>query len=94
MLRAAVLDAKGVPVPTAGNAITFKVLEGPAAVIGVGNGDPSSHESDKAVHRSAFNGLARCIIQAGVFNQSGVVTVQATSPGLAPSTLDIKLTVP
>jgi beta-galactosidase len=38
-------DDKGRLVPNAGNAIDFK-LEGPGKIIGVGNGDPSSHESD------------------------------------------------
>jgi beta-galactosidase len=39
-------DAKGRPVPTAGNEIEFS-LEGPGRIIGVGNGDPSSHDPDK-----------------------------------------------
>ena len=41
-------DAQGRLVPTAGNEITF-VLTGPGKIIGVGNGDPSSHEPDKFV---------------------------------------------
>jgi beta-galactosidase len=39
-------DAKGLNVPTANNEITFN-LEGPGKIIGVGNGDPASHEPDK-----------------------------------------------
>jgi len=39
-------DSKGRFVPTASNEITFS-LEGPGKIIGVGNGDPSSHEPDK-----------------------------------------------
>ncbi len=38
-------DAQGRPVPTADNKITFQ-LTGPGRIIGVGNGDPSSHEPD------------------------------------------------
>ncbi len=41
-------DAKGRCVPTADNDITFS-LEGPGRIIGVGNGDPSSHEADRSV---------------------------------------------
>jgi beta-galactosidase len=41
-----VLDSKGRIVPTAINEITFS-LQGPGKIIGVGNGDPSSHEPDK-----------------------------------------------
>jgi beta-galactosidase len=43
-----VTDSKGRLVPTAGNEITFS-LEGPGKIIGVGNGDPSSHEADKFI---------------------------------------------
>jgi len=41
-----VVDAQGRIVPVAGNEIGFK-LAGPARIIGVGNGDPGSHESDR-----------------------------------------------
>ena len=38
-------DAQGRMVPIAGNEITFGI-QGPGKIIGVGNGDPSSHEPD------------------------------------------------
>jgi beta-galactosidase len=41
------LDAKGRLVPTADNLVSFKVAGG--RIIGVGNGDPSSHEADRFV---------------------------------------------
>ncbi len=40
-----VTDAQGRVVPDAGNAVSFS-LDGPGRIIGVGNGDPSSHEPD------------------------------------------------
>jgi len=43
-----VVDEQGRVVPAAANPVTFK-LEGPGRIIGVGNGDPSSHEPDKFV---------------------------------------------
>jgi beta-galactosidase len=43
-------DTQGRLVPTAGNEITF-ALTGPGKIIGVGNGDPSSHETDKFVEK-------------------------------------------
>ncbi|HEY5281673.1 MAG TPA: beta-galactosidase GalA [Polyangia bacterium] len=46
VVSVAVVDDKGRLVPTAGNAVVFK-LEGPGRIIGVGNGDPSSHEPEK-----------------------------------------------
>lgn len=82
-----VLDAAGRVVPTAGNKIAFK-LAGPAALIGVGNGDPSCHEPDKGDSRSAFNGLAQAIVQTT--RQSGEITLEATSPGLRPATLTLR----
>jgi beta-galactosidase len=39
-------DAKGRTVPTADNTITFE-LQGPGRILGVGNGDPVSHEPDR-----------------------------------------------
>ena len=41
-------DAQGRKVPAAGNLITF-TINGPGKIIGVGNGDPSSHEPDQYV---------------------------------------------
>jgi beta-galactosidase len=55
-------------------------VEGPGKVIGVGNGDPSCHEPDKASQRSAFNGLCAGFVQAGT--TAGDVRVTVTSRGL------------
>jgi beta-galactosidase len=41
-----VKDAKGRMVPTADNQISF-TLEGPGKIIGIGNGNPTSHEPDR-----------------------------------------------
>ncbi|HEV2224189.1 MAG TPA: beta-galactosidase GalA [Candidatus Acidoferrales bacterium] len=41
-----ILDDKNRVVPIAANEVTFE-LTGPGKIIGVGNGDPSSHEADK-----------------------------------------------
>jgi beta-galactosidase len=43
-------DAGGLMVPTADNEIIF-TLDGPGKIIGVGNGDPSSHEADRFFER-------------------------------------------
>jgi beta-galactosidase len=40
-----IADAQGRVSPVAGNKVAF-TLEGPGRIIGVGNGDPSSHEAD------------------------------------------------
>lgn len=44
------VDATGLSVPVADNEIAFRV-DGPARIIGVGNGDPDSHEADKYVEQ-------------------------------------------
>lgn len=80
------LDAQGRPVPTASDKIRF-TLTGPAKLIGVGNGDPSCHEPDKASERSLFNGLAQVLVQ--VTHDAGDITLTAESDGLQPCTLKL-----
>jgi beta-galactosidase len=48
-----VTDAKGRVVPTAGHAVRFET-SGPIRIIGVGNGDPGSHEADRPADRHDF----------------------------------------
>jgi beta-galactosidase len=74
-----VLDAAGNLVPTAANPVTFEV-SGPARIIGVDNGDPTSHDSCQASTRPAFNGLALVTLQAGT--TPGHVTLTAKADGL------------
>ncbi|MFZ0826187.1 MAG: beta-galactosidase GalA [Verrucomicrobiia bacterium] len=84
VVTVAVLDAQGNLVPTAANEINFSISAG-AAVLGVGNGDPSSHEADKASQRAVFNGLAQVIVQS--INQPGTITLTAASTGLTPTNI-------
>ncbi|WP_347302518.1 beta-galactosidase GalA [Croceibacterium sp. TMG7-5b_MA50] len=79
ILRAEVLDRRGNRVPTGDNLIRFKV-DGRAAIIGVGNGNPTSLEADAASERRAFNGLCQAILRAG--SRSGTVVVRAEAEGL------------
>ena len=46
VITVSILDNKGHIHPTANEELTF-VIEGPGRIIGVGNGDPSSHEPDQ-----------------------------------------------
>jgi len=48
VITVSVKDKKGLVVPVSSNEITFSV-EGPAKIIGVGNGDPGSHEPDRFI---------------------------------------------
>ncbi len=81
-----VLDAKGRHVPIANNMIEF-TLTGPARIIGLGNGNPNSHEPEKGNRRSLFNGLAQVLIQTT--EDSGKATLTATAPGLKSGILVI-----
>lgn len=84
VVKVEIVDAQGRLVPTADNHVQF-ALRGPARLIGVGNGDPSSHEDDKAPQRKAFNGLCAALLQTT--RNSGDIVLQATPPGLTSATL-------
>jgi beta-galactosidase len=86
------LDGRGRPVPTANIPVDFEIA-GPGAIIGVGNGDPTSHEPDKASRRSLFNGLAQVILQSRR-GESGILVLRAKAAGLktAETSIDVKQT--
>lgn len=86
MIRAEIVDRAGVMVPTASNLVDF-TLSGPARLIGVGNGDPTSSEPDHAPRRKAFNGLAQAIVQSDP--KLGPIRVTATAAGLRGTTLTL-----
>lgn len=86
-VEVAIADAQGRIVPTAGNEVTFQ-LTSKGRIAGVGNGDPASHEPDKANKRRAFNGLCQVLIQASF--QTGPIQLRATSPGLRAAHLELK----
>lgn len=89
----AALDAQGRMVPLAHNKISF-TLEGAGRIIGVGNGDPTSHEPEVYLpanpvagkaeatpwSRSLFNGLAQVIVQSS--RTAGGFTLGASADGL------------
>ncbi len=82
-----VVDAAGRLVRVADDEIAFRV-SGSGKLIGVGNGDPSSHEPDKGATRHAFNGLCAAIVQAG--REPGDLHLEATAPGLAAGEVVIR----
>lgn len=55
-------DSKGRHIPTANQMVKFEI-SGPGKIIGLGNGNPNSHEAEKGNHRSLFNGYAQVIVQ-------------------------------
>jgi len=87
VVYASALDSLGRVVPTASNLVTFAVT-GAGYVAGVGNGDPSSHEPDRASQRHAFMGW--CMALVGATNTDGAVTLTATSPGLTSAVTNLQ----
>lgn len=92
VINVSVIDDKGMEVPYADNLVRFK-LTGDARILGVGNGDPSSHEPDQCNNgtwqRSLFNGHCQLILQAG--EEPGIVKLEAQSDGLYKAGTEIHL---
>jgi len=89
MVEVQVLDAKGRLVPYANNMINFS-LSGAGTVAGVGNGDASCHEPDRASRRSAYHGLCMVLVQAT--RNPGTIKLQAFAPGLKGASLTFQST--
>lgn len=89
LVQVTVVDVKGRPVPTANNQIDFRI-SGPGETIGVGNGDPLGAEKEKASTIHVFCGLGMALIGATPTN--GTLTVEATSPGLTSTRVEITTT--
>ena len=87
VVSVSVNDARGRAVPIADNLIQFE-CSGDGKLLGVGNGDPSSHESDKAPQRRLFNGLCMALVQAS--EKSGEIRITARSEGLTSASIALK----
>ena len=87
MVRCNVLDAQGRVVPVADNAVTFAV-SGPARIAGVGNGNPSDHDPDKASRRHPFNGHCLAVVQSEG-STGGNVTLTASAAGLPAASVTL-----
>ncbi|HZE85069.1 MAG TPA: glycoside hydrolase family 2 TIM barrel-domain containing protein, partial [Puia sp.] len=90
VLNISVVDRQGREVPDADNLLHFSVT-GSAKIIGVGNGDPSSHEPDQypgaGWQRHLFNGKCQVIIQST--NSMGEINFDVTAEGLQPAAVPI-----
>ena len=85
-------DAAGREVPLAQDLIRFTV-QGPGRIIGVGNGDPSSHEPDQCEpgkwERHLFNGKCQVILEAG--SKPGDLLLAAEALGLRSDSCVIRV---
>ena len=79
------VDKYGILVPDADNLISFQV-EGGGKILGVGNGNPNSHEPEIASYRRLFHGCAQVIVgNAGEED----VKVTAYGEGIEPAAVKI-----
>ena len=83
------VDAQGRAVPTADLPVRFEVA-GAGTLIGVGNGDANSHESEKASARKLYNGLAQVILQSQR-GGSGSLMLRAASPGMQDAEISLSI---
>ena len=81
-----VVDKQGRTVPTADNLLHFEVI-GDGVLKGVGNGDPNSHESDKAPMRKLFAGFCQALVQSRPGARH--ITIRATADGLEAAQLSL-----
>jgi beta-galactosidase len=95
VINVSVVDREGREVPDADHLIRF-YLSGDGKIIGVGNGDPSSHEPDKCVdgawERRLFNGKCQVIVQSSA--TAGDIKFEAKSSGLWTGSTDITTVSP
>jgi beta-galactosidase len=93
VINISVVDKHGREVPDADNLIEFSYT-GDAKIIGVGNGDPSSHEPDKYSgdnkwQRRLFHGKCQVILQAG--KSIDMIKFHARSAGLQEGSAGISM---
>lgn len=95
VINVSAIDKQGREVPDTQNLVTFS-LKGEAKIIGVGNGNPSSHEPDKCAdgnwQRKLFNGKCQLILQSGYTKD--IIKLEAKSEGLQPASTEIHSIVP
>ncbi len=92
VINVSVLDKDGREVPDAKRMIDFKMF-GDAKIIGVGNGDPSSHQADFCKdgkwQRSSFNGKCQVIVQSG--KTKGKFHFEALLEGIKLTSLELEM---
>jgi beta-galactosidase len=85
-VRVEIIDENGLVVPTANNAVEFKI-EGEGVIIGTDNGNPSDKTQMKSKQRSTFNGLALAVIQST--EKAGNIHITAVSQGLKDAVIQV-----
>jgi hypothetical protein len=91
VVRATIVDSENRTVPIANNKIIFSVV-GEGKIIGVGNGNITSHEANKSYKRKAYNGLCAVVVQST--KNSGEINLKAESEGLKSAEITFSTKIP
>jgi len=88
VFNCSVVDRQGREVPNASNLLHFSV-DGNVRIIGVGNGNPSSHEADQypsgGWQRHLFGGKCQVILEStGTVTESSPLLLSVSGEGLVP----------
>jgi Glycoside hydrolase family 2 C-terminal domain 5 len=67
--------------------ITFSLSGASARIVGLGNSDNATFESEQGIQRSAFDGWAAVLIQSGT--ETGVIESTARCGGLEKASVEI-----
>ena len=81
-----IVDENGVRVPSAADPVGIEVL-GEGRLIGMDNGDLTSHETYDTCRRHAYHGRCLAVVRAG--HNPGPITVTAIVPGLPKEKLTL-----
>ena len=88
MVRATIVDAKGITVPRASDLIAFNVSRN-GVIAAVDNGDNTSHELFQTNSRHAFQGGCVAFVKAAA--ASGKITLTATAAGLSAAEMSLQI---
>jgi beta-galactosidase len=92
-IKVTIVDKDGHVCPNADNEIKFRVDGAAAALQGVGNGDPTNHESFQGTQHKAFHGLALAVLKS-CDEAAGAVTLTASAHGLPSARTTIQVMLP
>ena len=90
-VTATVVDANGVPVPDAGQLISFNAT-GSGSIVAVDSADNTDHDPFQTTKRKAFKG--RCLAYIKTDKASGALTVTATAGDLKSNKITITVAKP
>ena len=89
VVAVSLLDDAGRVIPNADKRVTFQLMGG-GRIVGVGNGNPADHDTDRSNNRFTFHGHCIAVIQGGP--EPARLQLTATSPELTSGsvTIDVK----